>query len=207
MSPLFRQCGYRSTSLLYVNRSTRLAVGRHAEEIGKAEVAVSQRRCPALRSTASAVGGEDHVAIGQISGFAIAIEPVVGQLTQSGPVQVDFVKMRRFTAVLPEDSVLEIPPRDQIRRRFGPFLHGTLPQLYLPVAPVRLAHVGEHQPVGVPPQIHVLHVPGPQLAGDQRPHADRPGPGPPGQRYRRPVAALWDDRGSERDNRGDSLRS
>ena len=36
-----------------------------------------------------------------------------------------------------------------------------------------LPHVGEGQPVGVPPQIHVLHVTGPQLAGDQGPNRVR----------------------------------
>ncbi len=33
-----------------------------------------------------------------------------------------------------------------------------------------LDDVGEHQPIGVPPQIHGLDVPGTQAAGDERMH-------------------------------------
>jgi hypothetical protein len=146
-----------------------LAVGRHAEEVGQSEVAVGQRRRPALRSSAPAVGRKDDVAVGQIRGLAIAIELVSGQLAQSRPVQADLEKMRRLAAVLPENAVLVSDQvlQDNDAGTVSP-RHAS-PAVSL-LAPGRLTHVGEGQPIGVPPEVHVLHVSGPQSAGDQRPH-------------------------------------
>ena len=140
-----------------------LVVGQRADvsAVGIATVQVQDHvvlleRPGALAAEIRAVGNEHDIAVGQIGRFLVRVQRFVGQLPQSGAVDVHLEQMRHLFDR--PDALAEVSAEVALLGQAAASA----------IRPPGLFGIGEDQLVGIPREFQAADMPRPQATGQQR---------------------------------------